>query len=217
MVNSKKKGNRGELEVAARLKQWFFEDYWHVERRGTSEEAAGKDLGYDLNTNLPLVAQVQFSDKPSPTKKYEEAEGALKASDNQTRLAVAFTKRTGTKWLATVDMDAFCALLASHIRVGSMVQGILGVTLPSSDEPKELARFMVDLLDMRSRADLAPFTNDVKGMSDPDEGRAEIKLVVDREALQKLVDGQDEHYRSIQREDGPIPRPTLGEDGELLN
>jgi hypothetical protein len=215
MVNSKRKGNRGELEVVNRLKLWFFEEFWKIERRGTSEEAAGKELGFDINTNLPLVIQVQFSNKPSPTSKYEEAEKALKNDTSNAKIAVAFTKKTNGKWLATLDMDAFCALLASHIRTGSAVNGILGIQLPASDSPEEVARFMVQLLDMRARADLAPVTDSGRGSADAELNEIQVALQIDRDRLAKLVDGPDEYFVGVKSE-GPAKK-TAKDTGEMLN
>jgi hypothetical protein len=119
---SRRKGMRGELEVAALLRRVFPD----VRRRASGEESQGGQ-GRDLDGTPGFAWQVQLGDRTTPEKKLAEAAGSVKqlARESARTVPIAATRRTRGDWLVTLRLEDFLGILevAQNGAVGGDFQG----------------------------------------------------------------------------------------------
>lgn len=102
----RRKGARGELEVAELLREVFPE----AKRRAGGEESQC-DQGRDLKNTPGLCVQVQLTMGPTtPLRKLLEAESAARAGE----IPVAFVRSNRTEWMVAMRPEHFLALLKLH-------------------------------------------------------------------------------------------------------
>ncbi len=103
MVNSKLKGNRGELEVAALLRKYGFKA-----RRG--QQFSGSPDSPDVKHNIRgFHIEVKRTETLSLYEAMGQAERDAKASDRP----VVFHRRNGKDWLVVMRADDLLKLIAS--------------------------------------------------------------------------------------------------------
>lgn len=118
MVNSKKKGARGEREVAALLKSYGFEA-----RRG--QQFSGSPDSPDVVHNIPNThIEVKFRER---LNLYDAIEQAQK--DDPEKTPVVFHRRKHKQWLTILYTDDFLKLVGGHDDSGDL--SVVSDTIPT--------------------------------------------------------------------------------------
>lgn len=119
----RRKGMRGELEVAEILREVFP----HAARRSSGEESQ-VDQGRDIKGTPGLCVQVQHTAGPTtPEKKLREAEAAASAEE----IPLAFVRRDRCDWLVAIRPRQLLALMVKA--------GMGGTPVPSCSLDKPVA------------------------------------------------------------------------------
>lgn len=105
-TNGKQKGKRGELEIAAILREWGYSA-----RRGVQYSGASGDA--DVVASIPwLHIEVKRQEALNLRAALEQAARDAKGVLGCPRTPVVFHRSNRTDWLATLSLEALLALLS---------------------------------------------------------------------------------------------------------
>jgi len=104
MINSKKKGARGELQVAALLRGFGYEA-----RRG-QQFSGSPDSPDVVHTIEGFHIEVKFTEAFSAYKAMEQAEADCEEDD----IPVVFYRRKRKRWMVLIDAEDFLNLLGAE-------------------------------------------------------------------------------------------------------
>ena len=100
MINSKRKGKAGELELAKKLREYGYDARRTVQYNGKSEEGKADLLG------LPGV---HIECKRTERLSIYDAMAQAKA-DSKGEIPCVFHRKNNSKWLVTMEIDDFMKL-----------------------------------------------------------------------------------------------------------
>jgi len=101
MINSKNKGKRGELEVAALLRGFGYDA-----RRG-QQFSGGGDSPDVVHSIKGLHIEVKYTEAFNAYKAMEQAEKDCKKGD----IPLVFYRKKRKRWMVLVDAEAFMELI----------------------------------------------------------------------------------------------------------
>lgn len=104
MINSKKKGKNGELELASKLKEYGFNC-----RR--SQQFCGKGGESADVVGLPFI---HIEVKRNEHLNIDEALEQAKRDSKENRIPCVFHRKNRTKWKVTLDLDNFMNIYGEY-------------------------------------------------------------------------------------------------------
>ena len=188
-INSKKKGNRGEVEAAHLLEDWFPGS--KPRRRATGEEAGRHYLGCDIIDEadvIPFAVQVGIGKRPNPRIKFEEA-----AANSEGRPGMALTRQDRHGWLVTLPADIFGDMMSALHSYAEVIASS-GINLPR-DNHDDLERAVKQAASLSVVMQAAPF-KDVEAQMNGRE--VSVAFALDPEKLRALLEQDGRLVRRVQ-------------------
>ena len=105
-INSKRKGNEGERELASRLKEYGYNARRTVQYNGKAEEGQPDLLGLPgLHIECKRVEALRL---------YDAVDQAKSDSAETDNLPVVFHRKNNCEWVVIMPMDAFMQLYSEY-------------------------------------------------------------------------------------------------------
>ena len=98
-VNSKRKGAKGELELAKKLREYGYETRRTVQYNGKAEEGKADLVG------LPGI-HIECK-RTEALRMYDAVDQAKRDSENTGDMPVVFHRKNNCEWLAIMPLDVF--------------------------------------------------------------------------------------------------------------